>query len=162
MAGVEYSKHWFNRIPSALFEWGDFFSALRHELASLIDSSYVGNATLYLPEHQTSQCGWHQDERETCQLSFTFFDDSMHVEWASETLGFDQYTVNQDLSWTYDSEDSGRILVLTDEFKSWVQDQDTQAGMAAVLAIAVAKAWIGNPPGQNSGMTIELSQLWAD
>lgn len=162
MANVEYSNHWFNRIPSALFEWGDFFAALRYELASLVDSSYVGQATIYLRDHGLSECGWHQDKRETCQLTFTFFDDSMLVDWASETLGFDKYTINQDLSWSYDCEDSGRNLELTEEFKFWIEDQDTLAGKASVLAIVVAKAWMINPPGQNSGMAFELSQLWAD
>lgn len=45
-----------------------------------------------------------------------------------------------------DPEDLGTIGEVAPEFAFWLDDQESLAGKAAVLAIAVAKAWIITPP----------------
>lgn len=162
MKGVEYSNHWFDRIPSALFEWGDFFAALRYELTILSGSPNIRTARLYLPGHQSSYCRCWEDERDISRLTFSFYEDSIHVYWATETIGADHFSVNGDLTWSYDSDDMGKMDGLTPEIESWLEYEETVAGKVAVLAIAIAKTWMDSPPGKNFGMSLAVRGPWID
>jgi len=162
MTMVQYSTHWFDRIPSSLFEWGDFFLALRTEIGTLISSGHLGHATLSLSEQHCSECWETLGGGPLFQLSFTFVVTSTNVSWSAETLGADSFTVNQDLSWSYDVDDMGTIGELSDEFRSWVEHQDNLSGRVAVFAIAIAKNWLINPPSGHSEMCLEARGPWVD
>ena len=162
MSRVQFSNHSFDLIPSGLYEWGNFFLALKAELLDLINGGHIGHASVYLPEHNSLDCPLDQDELYDFRINFSFHDDSTSVYWAAETLGADAFTVNRDLSWTYDPDDMGKIGEPTPDFKAWLEYQESQAGKLAVLAIAVARAWLRNPPNQSSGMSFDVRGLWVD
>jgi|688.fasta_scaffold30492_4 hypothetical protein len=160
MTTVRYSNHWFDRIPTSLFEWGDFFLALRREIEFLVNSGHLGWATVYLPE-VNCECSEDLNDRNHFKLTFGFYDDTTDVSWAAQTIGADHFSVGHDLSWTYDVDDMGKIGELTPEFRSWLEQQETRSDIVAVLAIAVARTWLGNPPSLNSGLALEVRGPWA-
>ncbi len=161
MTTVRYSNHWFDRIPTALFEWGDFFLALRREIEFLVNSGHLGWATVYLPEVEC-ECSSGLDDRHNFRLTFGFYENETDVYWAAQTMGADRFSVKHDLTWTYDVDDMGKLGELAPEYKSWLEQQESRSAMVAVLAIAVARTWLDHPPSQNSGLALEVRGPWAD
>jgi hypothetical protein len=104
---------------------------------------------------------WQDDEETHFRLSFTFFEDSKRVYYSNQKISGDCFSVNKDLTWSYDADDMGEIKELTPEFKSWLDEQDTQECKLAVLAVAVAKAWLEYPPNQSAGMDFDTQGPWA-
>jgi hypothetical protein len=45
MTTVQYSNRWFDQILSSLFEWGDFFLALRTKIARTLALGHLGLAS---------------------------------------------------------------------------------------------------------------------
>lgn len=155
------SNHWFERIPSALFEWGGFFSAIRYELETLINSGHIGHAIVFIPEEGPDEDVYRSEFDDPLRLSFSFHDDCISIYFSDNKVSFDNFTVNSDLTWSYIPEDMETIGELTPEFAFWLDDQESLAGKAAVLAIAVAKAWIITPPSCDAGLALETSKPWA-
>lgn len=162
MTALEYSSHWFRRIPNDLLEWGDFFLAIKAEIQEVIASGHLGHGSVYLSESRGTDFERHKDEAEVFELTFTFSDGATLVYWANEFIGADKFTINHDLSWAYDPDDMGTIGELPLEFSSWLDVEESVAGKVAVLAVAIARAWLRNPPNQRSGMAFEVRGPWAD
>ena len=156
MTAVEYSNHWFCRVPSELLEWADFFVAIKYEVQELITTGYLGHASVYLPEVKGPEWERADVEDETFALTFAFHDDETLVYWADEFIGADEFTVNHDLRWAYDPDDMGTIGELSLEISSWLDNEESIAGKVAVLAVAVARAWLRSPPNRNARIAFEV------
>ena len=162
MTNVQYADLWFDRIPSSLFEWGNFYIALQSEIATLVNSSHVGYATVYLNKKYCSECSDNLEEGYEFHLSFNFGEDSISVSWAAETLWADEFTVNKDLTWSLEDPcGMNEIAELNDDFKSWVKSEEDWARRTAVLAIAVAKQWIKIPPNGRTRLDFNVRGPWA-
>jgi hypothetical protein len=96
------------------------------------------------------------------RLSFSFFEDEAQVSWSGQTIGLDSFSVNKDLSFSRNLEEVTSVRELSPEFEAWLDQQESWSGKLAVLATAIAKAWLGNPPATNSGMAFEIRGPWAD
>lgn len=162
MKVVECSHCWFDRIPSALAEWGGFFIAIRYELESLVSAGHIGSASVYIPEREPEEDTHSSEFDEAFRLYFYFHDDSIVISFSDNKVSFDDFTVNSDSTWSYDPEDLETVGELTPEFAFWLDDQESLAGKAAVLAIAVARAWIITPPSYDAGLAFEITKPWAD
>lgn len=156
MSAVEYSNHWFRKVPKGLLEWSDFFLAIKAEVQEVLATGHTGHGSVYLSEFRSSEFEDYQDENSVFELTFTFFEDATLVYWADEFIGADKFTVNHDLSWSYDRDDMGKIQQLPPEFSSWLDDEESVAGKVSVLAIAVAKAWMSAPPTKGSSLAFEV------
>jgi hypothetical protein len=161
MPRLDLAGHWFDRIPTALIEWGGYFAAIRFELETLINSGHIGNAIVYIPEEEPDEDVYRSEFDEPFRLSYSFFDDCILVSFSNNKISGDQFTVNLDLTWSYDPEDMGTIGGLSPEFVLWLNNQESLAGKAAVLSIAIAKAWLINPPSSSAGLAFETSKPWA-
>lgn len=160
-SSVDLADHWFDRIPTALDEWGGFFAAIRHELETTINSGHIGRGIVYIPEEELDEDEYGSEFEEPFTLSFSFFEDSTHVCFSNNKIAGDEFVVNSDLTWSYSPEEMGTIGELTPEFSFWLDKQESLAGKVAVLAIAVAKAWIITPPSCDAGLAFETSKTWA-
>lgn len=161
MTSVHYSDFWFDRIPSSLFQWGNFYIALHSEIATLLNSSHVGYVTVYLNEAYCYECSDNLEEGFDFHLSFSFDEDSISVSWAAETLWADEFTVNKDLTWSLDDPcGMNRITDLSNEFESWVESEEHWARRAAVLAIAVAEQWLKIPPYGRTRLDLGVRGPW--
>lgn len=161
MKAIDCSYYWFDRIPTALVEWGGFFAAIRYELETLIDSGHIGRGIVYIPEEEPKEDGYRSQFDEPFSLSFYFHEDSLSIDFSDNKVSFDDFIVNSDLTWSYEPEDLETIGELTPELAFWLDDQESLAGKAAVLAIAVAKAWIVTPPSCDAGLAFETRKPWA-
>ncbi len=155
------SNFWFERIPSALSEWGGFFSAIRHELETLVRDGHVGEVTVLIPEEEQDEDEYRPGIDEPFKLTFYLSDHFISVYFSNNRISGDEFTINQDLTWSYDPEDCGKTGELTPGFLFWLHEQVSLAGTAAVLAVALAKAWIITPPSFDAGLSYEARKPWA-
>jgi hypothetical protein len=155
MPHPEFTDHWLDRIPTALVEWGGFFAAIRYELETLINSGHIGHGIIYIPEEEPDEDEHGSEFDEPFSLSFSFYEDAAVVCFSDNKISGDKFTVNSDLTWSYEPEEIGTIRELTPELAFWLDDQESPAGKATVLAVAVTKAWIITPPAVTQGWLLK-------
>jgi hypothetical protein len=142
--------------------WGDFYLALKSELEPVLALRKQAHATVYTEETQNcSECFEPEDEKYRFRLTFDIYEDLMSVSWSAQVIGFDSFSVNPDLSWSYDTDESPQRVELRGEFQSWLDGQETVAGVAAVLGAAIVKTYLGRPPDKHSGLEFEVRGPWA-
>jgi hypothetical protein len=116
MPSLDLAQIWFDRNPTPLLEWGGFFPAIRYELDSLFGDGHIGHAIAYILEEEPDEDVYRSEFDEPLRLSFSLYDDSIHVYFSDNKIAGDEFTISRDLTWSYDPEDWGRIGELTPEF----------------------------------------------